>query len=55
MQKMAEKHNNKIHWLNITRKTIPDFNINLYTNAENCWKKSTESTIPLLNTATNSI
>ena len=54
MQKMATKQNNKIHWLNIARRIIPDFNINLLTNVENCWKKSTENTIPLLNTATNS-
>ena len=28
-KKMAKKQNNKIHLLNIARKIIPDFNINL--------------------------
>ena len=54
MQKMAKKQNNKIHWLNIARKIILDFNINLQTNGEKCWKKSAKNRNPLLNTATNS-
>ena len=50
---MAKRTKQQFHWLNIARKIMPDFKINLLTNAKNCCKKRRENTIPLLNAAAN--